>query len=128
MAWSWSHTPEAYHAARVQLDRLKKGQLNAIYSEWKYAQRKKEIERLEQEASDRGEELDIPFDAIVQKELFRTSELEALKIPHDILADQIWDWMEEQSTCDNGGFNAWCCPYGCHTVPFDYPRNYNPDV
>jgi hypothetical protein len=37
----------------------------------------------------------------------------------DLLVDAIWEDMEEWRTCDNGGFNAWACPSGCHTVSFD---------
>ena len=40
------------------------------------------------------------------------------KIDSNIIAD-IWQFMKELRTCDNGGFNAYCCPYGCHTVSFD---------
>ncbi len=37
-------------------------------------------------------------------------------------ADAIWQYASEDlRTCDNGGYNAWMCPWGCHTVSFDGP-------
>jgi len=29
--------------------------------------------------------------------------------------------LADQQHCDNGGWNCWLCPSGCHTVPFDFP-------
>jgi len=124
MAWSWSHTNEAYAAARVQLGRLKKGELNVIFAEWKWHFYKQRIEVLENKAFAEDRILDLPYkwEAVYDHWLKRTR-----KIPHDILVDQIWDWMEDLATCDNGGFNAWCCPHGCHEVPFDFPKGWRPE-
>ena len=32
------------------------------------------------------------------------------------LARRVWRFMESHRTCDNGGHNVHCCPFGCHTV------------
>lgn len=95
MAWEWSHTPEAYANARRNLGRLD-DDLRVIWAEW--------------EAYD-GNDFD---DSVYPDALARAED-----IPHDVLADRIWEQMEEQATCDNGGWRAWACPFGCHTVSFD---------
>lgn len=43
---------------------------------------------------------------------------ESRSLPIDTLADYITERAETTATCDNGGFNAWVCPSGCHTVSF----------
>ena len=101
MAWSWSHTVEAYENARRNLGKLRKGELNVIYAEW--------------EAHTSREEDEGAFD----EPKYKAALTAARKIPADILADAIWERAEELATCDNGGFNAWVCPFGCHTVSFD---------
>lgn len=40
-------------------------------------------------------------------------------------AENIWGWIEDLRTCTNGGFRAWVCPYGCHTVSFDRENEEN---
>jgi hypothetical protein len=39
----------------------------------------------------------------------------------EAINELIWDKMAEKATCENGGHEAWCCPFGCgpHLVPFD---------
>jgi len=51
-------------------------------------------------------------------------------LPTDVLANAVWEKMENQRTCSNGGHEAYCCPSGCHTVPFDLPEgvDLNPDL
>lgn len=104
MAWSWSHTGEAYAAARDNLARLPKEELEIIFAEWRAAQGKGGVI----EDSNRFSE----------KKYFRALAF-AKTLPDDVLADFIWERAEESATCDNGGFNAWVCPSGCHRVSFD---------
>ena len=105
MAWSWSHTAEAYDNAWQNIAELPKETLDVIYAEWKARTFDgepdcEECERFNERRYDRA--------------LRHASALSAV-----VLAEVIWDNAEEQATCDNGGFNAWVCPYGCHTVSFD---------
>ena len=102
MAWEWSHTNEAYSNAYENLHDSPRNFLAIAFAEWKA----KEIE----ESDDDRE----PFGADYEKELAFAATLAS-----DTLADSIWEKASEQRTCDNGGFNAWVCPYGCHTVSFD---------
>jgi hypothetical protein len=102
MAWSWSHTQEAYDNAYNNLHHEGREWLEIVYAEW--------------EASKTDNEDDFePFD----EELYDKALMKAKDLPDDVLVDYIYDQMSEQATCDNGGFNAWACPYGCHTVSFD---------
>jgi hypothetical protein len=102
MAWDWSHTNEAYANAYDNLHNSPRDFLVIAFAEWKA----KEIED-----SDNDND---PFGAEYEGELAF-----AARLATDTLADAIWDKASEQRTCDNGGYNAWVCPYGCHTVSFD---------
>ena len=95
MAWSWSHTNEAYENAFKNLTEKPKEWLVEVYAEW---------------LTDFGSE-----DWEVQH-IRHTCHGNALS--WDVLVDFIWEKAEEKATCDNGGHNAWMCPEGCHTVPF----------
>lgn len=103
MAWEWSHTNEAYDTARDNLDNAPRAWLNIAFAEWKA----KEIEN----ANDERE----PFGADYEQALVDAAQ----HMGRDALIEAIWDNASDQRTCDNGGFNAWMCPYGCHTVSFD---------
>ena len=105
MAWSWSHTNEAYENARLNLCDLNHGDLQVIYSEWL--------------ASCSREEAPGGFN----EDAFEVAMSISARMSDEHLIDYIWSHMSDESaggrTCDNGGFNAWACPSGCHTVSFD---------
>lgn len=104
MAWSWSHSNDAYAAAYENLHALPLDVLQVIQAEWDTHCSQPPDTEFSQWRYARA------LSAIVKQNL-----------PTDILADHIWERAELQATCDNGGFNAWMCPYGCgpHCVPFD---------
>lgn len=107
MAWSWSHTNDAYAAAERNLRRMDRDTLETILAEWT--------------ANDPlAADADYSGFSNRQYEL-ALADIRARVIPTDSLADTIWDAARDHATCDNGGWNAWMCPYGCdsHTVPFD---------
>jgi predicted nucleic acid-binding protein len=107
MAWSWSHTHEAYRNAERNLYNLSPAEVAVIWAEWKAAV-----------PTEYGEP---DFDEAKYEE----AHAKALALIRDGfeggLYDDVWRWAEEHATCDNGGFNAWLCPWGCgpHCVPFD---------
>ena len=105
MAWEWSHSSEAYASAQRRVTRLTKRELLVILSEWQYHDRE-QLAR-QDEDSDGPTLADFNVSASVRR------------LSRDTLADLVWDRMEQYATCDNGGFNAYCCPDGCHTVSFD---------
>lgn len=112
MAWSWSHTGEAYANAYANLGRLDRELLEVIYAEW------------EASCPDVGDgaaedEVIEPFDG----DKYEKALVAAKEYSHGMLVDAIWDRASASATCDNGGRNAWMCPYGCcpHMVPFDPP-------
>ena len=107
MAWSWSHTSEAYQNAENNLRRMRREELEIIFSEWRAAQGK----------HGRIDFSDPGFD---QRKYNRAID-HAKTLPVSALADFIWERASDFATCDNGGFNAWMCPHGCgpHCVPFD---------
>jgi hypothetical protein len=114
MAWGWSHTEAAYENARENLYALDAEDICIIWAEWraavpveddeaefkpkKYAKALKKAKlRIEEGLADRGD----------------------IVTPIESMADEIWEHASAYATCDNGGFNAWVCPWGCHTVSFD---------
>lgn len=94
MAWEWSHTVKAYWNARENLAELSKEELEIIYAEWS------------------------EWEDSFNERKYGIALKHASKLCHDFLVAWIWERAEQFRTCDNGGFNAWICPYGCHAVPF----------
>ena len=41
------------------------------------------------------------------------------RLSTESLTDLVWERMSNHATCTNGGHAAYCCPDGCHVVPFD---------
>ena len=99
MAWSWSHSQEAYCNARDNVLDLPRDVLEVIYGE--------------QHAGDTHDS-----EQFSQWHYARALS-KARKLTADILAESVAERMEELATCSNGGHRAWVCPYGCHTVSFD---------
>ena len=103
MTWGWSHTAEAYANAQRQVESKDRRWLVEVWAEIQAAVPAAE-DWQEPEYSDSR---------------FERAKNDAEEISNEGLASAIWEWASEDRTCDNGGFNAHCCPWGCHTVPFD---------
>ena len=100
MVWSWSHASEAYADAQSQVEAQEREWLEVVYAEWHA------VDDIEQVLPDFDEH---EYEAALSL---------AGELSEDVLAEFIWEKMSEQATCQNGGHDAWACPYGCHTVPF----------
>jgi hypothetical protein len=109
MAWSWSHTSEAYENAMKNISELETSELCIIFAEWRASQGKRGIiDPVSPAFSERK----------YKRALAYAEKLASNPLGNEALAEVIWEQASEFATCDNGGFNAWVCPYGCHTVPF----------
>ena len=111
MAWSWSHTQQAYADARENLSELDREKLETIFAEWRAAQGKHGvIDPVCPNFSERN------YDRALKH---------AKTLDHDTLVDFIWERASEFATCDNGGCEAWMCPHGCgpHCVSFSPPED-----
>lgn len=106
MAWSWSHTNEAYANAQANLEELPLETLRVIEAEWR---------------ARRTDEFGWNSEFSVAKYNKAMAAIKRENYSAQILAESIWEKASEQATCDNGGYNAWMCPFGCHTVSFDNP-------
>lgn len=113
MVWEWSHTDEAYEYAREQVSKLSKGTLLTILREWAYQDR---------ETAGR---LRFPHGRQVWTDARGKTRVRGFRLPPGLrrldrstLADLVWSRAEEHRTCSNGGWAAYVCPDGCHTVPF----------
>lgn len=100
MSWEWSHTNEAYEAAKSNLQSKDRDFLEVAYCEW--------VAML---ATVKNENLD--WLEVYNAEMQRVKEMQT-----ESLIDHIWERASELRTSDNGGFNAYMCPDGCHTVSF----------
>jgi len=107
MSWEWSHAPEAYENAKKNLSELSFEDLVIIGAEIaatpldEYGNYETSVTMMDIEEYER----ELQF-------------LEAFAVK-DTLIEDIWTFMKKFRTCDNGGWNAHCCPFGCHTVSFD---------
>ena len=101
MAWAWSHTQDAYQNAFENLNNLPDDEIRVIWSEIQSAQ------------------MNDNYHYDFNPESYERYLTHCQDINPEFLAYDIWEFMQEFETCDNGGFNAYCCPFGCHTVPFD---------
>jgi hypothetical protein len=115
VAWSWSHSEQAYADAETNLRALSKETLEVIYAEWRAAQGKHGV-------------IDTIDPAFNERKYARALK-HAKTLEDDTLANFVWARAEELATCDNGGFDAWLCPYGCgpHCVPFHIPNHLEDD-
>ncbi len=105
MAWEWSHTNEAYANAEANARELPRAELLTILREWAHRDRVDgDILRVRLGAKRPG-----GFRLPVGIRQLATADL----------ADRVWERAEQLRTCTTGGHDAYLCPYGCHTVPFD---------
>ena len=101
MAWEISITAEGWAEIRQQLEKWDKDDLiNAICDD--------KFEMVYGKASQ--EHAQRAFDA-------ERNRLEDL--PHDILVDRAFELIEENGTCDNGGWAYWIDREGFHKVQLD---------
>lgn len=107
MAWSWSHTPEAYEAVHENILNAEREWLEIVWAEW--------------QAAIPHPEFGIGFHADLDSAKYETALADAKTKPSEGLAEDIWEKTSEFATCTNGGHESWCCPFGCtcHMVPFD---------
>jgi len=99
MSWEWSHSVEAYENAKRNLEKLDEDTLHIIAVEWfayEFA---------------RGSDTPSKYDFDKAQEIVDNSR-------NLDFCEFIWEKMEQLALCDNGGWNAWACPFGCHTVSF----------
>ena len=103
MAWSWSHTAEAIDNLEGNLWCLPDDTIRVIFAEWAAASNTDE--------NSTHAEFDEELYALAL-EGSRSADMHSLRV-------KVWAEVEALRTCDNGGFEAWVCPFGCHTLPFD---------
>lgn len=103
MAWEWSHTAEAYAYARQQVMTMNVETLRVVWAEWRA----------------RVADPDNPCseDGFSQKK-YRKAIRRSFTTPIEDMRTTVWEASEAQALCTNGGWEAWVCPWGCHTVPF----------
>lgn len=104
MSWNWSHTEEAIQNVQTNIASLDDDTLVEVYAEWSCAQ-----------LTGTGYVL-IEAKMPLARETAR-SFIDA--DARDIIVDAIISKTCHHAECENGGFEAHICPFGCHTVSFD---------
>jgi hypothetical protein len=101
MAWSISITAEGWQEIRDKLDDWSREQLIDAIADDKFemVHDKADHEHAERAANAERERL--------------------ADLPHDILADRAFELIEQNGTCDNGGFAYWIDREGFHKVHLD---------
>jgi hypothetical protein len=115
MAWSWSHTDEAYAAVEDQLqskaDAANNGDDDAadwiqiVWAEWVASNWK-------------DDRVTTDLDLNKYERVIARAKRQGEEHGYDKLAKDIWEWSSELATCTNGGWESWVCPHGCHLLPF----------
>lgn len=115
MAWSWSHSPEAYESIEIQLNNkgveANNGDTEAIewlqtvWSEWIASNWRKD-------------RVTTDLDLRKYERAIARAKRQGAELGYDKLAADIWNWSSDLATCTNGGWEAWVCPFGCHLLPF----------
>lgn len=134
MVWEWGHAQEAYDDAKQNLYRRSMVWLAEVYAEWKShfileAERsfRERLGEIEIDLPD-GVGIEIPEELTTspyedgrhdKARQWALDNLASDYVERDDVVEQIWEWASNNALCDNGGYRAWMCPDGCHTVPFD---------
>jgi hypothetical protein len=117
MAWSWSHTQEAYDYARSQVYEMKRNELLDIAAEWRT------FKRCQEKYPDVQYSYEMPYTPLGYKRKFNANKRYIAAFWSTLeIAEYVWECMSEAATCDNGGWNAWVDPEGYVTVPFSPPE------
>jgi hypothetical protein len=121
MTWEWSHTQARYDYVRDSISNLAIDKLKVIWAE--IMTYKECLENHNAELRAEGEEEILHpinkgsyFDNDIYDKHLNSNVLSDKS--SDDIAEEIWRFAAWQSECDNGGFNAYICPYKCHTLPF----------
>lgn len=106
MSWNWSHTVEAKNNVIKNIQLLDDEVLIEVYAEWSCAW-----------YDDQTGEYDLIEAKMWTARNTARSFIDAEA--RDIVEEAVIDKVFNLAICDNGGFRAWICPFGCHTVSFD---------
>ena len=119
MAWSWSHTNEAYAAVEANIRAQSREWLEEVWAEWVAARGHTDNPKARPWNETFWSE--IHFFAQLDLRRYHLAIVRAKRKSSKELADFIWEKTQKLATCTNGGWEAWCCPFGrqCHMVPFD---------
>ena len=109
MAWQWSHSQEVYDKPNYRIEAMEVDELVEIMLEWLAFHDK----RISDEERQIGEPAN--FRRTAKREAWWRDHCKKFGTEH--IAEKIWEYAEQHALCDNGGFDMWVCPYGCHTVP-----------
>lgn len=121
MTWNWSHTQEAYDNVYYNISQLSLETLKEIATPFILRLKAAEIKTYQDMLAQRPERV---IEGLSDRENLWHPELhnsyleKVNNLPADILADLIYKFASEQAESTNRGYEAYVCPYGCHSVSF----------
>ncbi|MEZ6142581.1 MAG: hypothetical protein R3B84_18630 [Zavarzinella sp.] len=98
MAWEISITTEGWQQIRDKLDDWDRASLIAAIGDDTF-----------ERVSEKGGEHHVQSAADAERQRLEN-------LPHNVLADRAYELIEENNTCDNGGFAYWIDREGYHKV------------
>ena len=109
--WEWSFTQEGMENIRENVHRMDKERLIVAYAEilhFRHVNKKNDSAKLD---------VSTWYKTVYAKKL--TEARKQAKWSTEAIAEEVYYFAEEQADCTNGGFSAYVCPYGCHTVSLE---------
>ena len=121
MAWEWSHTADAHEKALKNLGKKSMKFLSECFAEWKCHHISEVVKTFEHQLFNISEDVFFNIPEEINTDPFSDGRYEhflsvAKKMNKGALVDFIWEKASEQRTCENGGYDPWMCPHGCHKV------------
>lgn len=105
MTWKWNHNQKALDIFRNTVDAWETSRKIEICSEWSAFYQQRGYDDYEEDDPNYFNE--VVYESSLS---FWGNQNE------DTLTDAIVASAEAHAVCDNGGFDLWACPYGCHRV------------
>jgi len=106
--WSWSHTAEGIDNVRRNIGLMSDDEIAVCYAE------------IRARIPSKCAYFEDGFHAGRYPFALAGARAKISKGMRELIEDAIFDFACEQALCDNGGFDAHVCPFGCHTVSFSF--------
>jgi hypothetical protein len=122
MAWEWLHSQEAYDNLRFNMESLVESGLAWFGDDTTPNGSLQNLKDLEFCVESWAECKLVSEGKICNVENFDVAfmkGMELIQFNGEFFVDSWFEMVESIRLCSNGGHNAYVCPTGCHTLPFE---------
>ena len=128
MAWSWSHSQEAYDKAHANLGKKSVKFLAECYAEWKCRDIDEAVKAINERLLMTGDASVDELPEELRTDPYTDGRYEgfvadaknmSMENGREYLVELVWARMSSEDggrMCGIGGYSPWACPDGCHTV------------